>query len=86
MWKLKFTAESKKQLKKLNKDSQIRVIKYLQKVEKSNSPISFGKALTGNKRKLWRYRVGDYRVICYIKNKELVVLILEIEHRSKVYK
>jgi len=63
----KITEESNKQLKKLDKDSKIRIVKYLQKVEKSSLPTSFGKTLIGNKRKLWRYRVGDYRIICNIE-------------------
>lgn len=45
-----------------------------------------GKALSGNKAGFWRYRVGDYRIICDIEDEELVILVVEVNHRSKVYK
>ncbi|WP_455044478.1 type II toxin-antitoxin system RelE family toxin [Lancefieldella rimae] len=40
----------------------------------------------GNKTRFWRYRVGDYRIICDIENAVLVILVVEVNHRSKVYK
>ncbi|MDV0824807.1 type II toxin-antitoxin system RelE family toxin [Klebsiella quasipneumoniae] len=48
-------------------------------------PRDAGKALTGNLRTYWRYRVGDYRVICEIRDAELVIVAVEIGHRSEVY-
>lgn len=48
-------------------------------------PRDAGKALTGNLRTYWRYRVGDYRVICEIRDTELVIVAVEIGHRREVY-
>lgn len=53
---------------------------------KCNSPCDKGKALQGNLNKYWRYRIGNYRVIVDIEDKDLIIYIIKIEHRNKVYK
>lgn len=84
MWKIFYEASAEKFLKNVDKAAKVRILKYLQKI--TNNPKSFGKALTGDKIGLWRYRVGDYRIICRIRDKELVVLVLDIGHRKDIYK
>ena len=49
-------------------------------------PRSTGKALAGNLAGLWRYRVGDYRIVCDIEDEVLLILVIDVAHRSKVYK
>lgn len=49
------------------------------------NPRDAGKALTGNLRTYWRYRVGDYRVVCEIRDNDLVIVAVIIGHRSEVY-
>ncbi|MCI9178344.1 MAG: type II toxin-antitoxin system RelE/ParE family toxin [Clostridia bacterium] len=49
------------------------------------NPRAHGKALVENKAGQWRYRIGDYRVIAQIKEKEVVILILEVGHRKNIY-
>lgn len=51
-----------------------------------DDPRSRGKALTGNLTGLWRYRVGDYRVVCDIEDGRLVIVVVDLGHRSRVYK
>ncbi|MGF3084332.1 type II toxin-antitoxin system RelE family toxin, partial [Streptococcus pyogenes] len=51
-----------------------------------NNPRQFGKALTGQYKGLWRYRVGNYRVICDIVDNEMIILALEVGHRKEIYK
>jgi mRNA interferase RelE/StbE len=60
------------------------ILKYLKKI--SQNPRRFGKVLTGGLRGLWRYRIENYRVICELKDQELIVLVIDIGHRSNVYK
>lgn len=79
-----FTSNSRKQFSKLTKDIQKRIVTYLETKVIFN-PQLHGKNLVGNKKGLWRYRVGDYRIICQINNKELVILILDLGHRRDVY-
>jgi mRNA interferase RelE/StbE len=54
-------------------------------IDGCENPRAHGKGLAGNRSGEWRYRVGDYRVLCDIRDAELVVLALDIKHRSKVY-
>ena len=84
MWQLDYEAQARKFLSKAGKRTQIQILQYLKKV--AQDPRSFGKALTGGLRGIWRYRVGDYRILCELKNQELVVLAIDIWHRSKTYK
>ena len=50
------------------------------------NPRFQGKALAGNKSGLWRYRIGDYRLIASIEDGKLIILLLEIGHRRNIYK
>nr|CRY97821.1 hypothetical protein [uncultured prokaryote] len=79
------TAEAKKDLKKFDKPVRKRIIRYLEEVSKLKNPRSRGKALIGNLMGMWRYRVGDYRILCKIKDGELIILVLEVGHRKNIY-
>nr|ALG88044.1 hypothetical protein [Aeromonas sobria] len=84
-WKVELTDTAKKQLAKLDKTQAQRITKYLRRVMMLEDPRDAGKALTGNFRTYWRYRVGDYRVICELRDDELVIVAVMIGHRSEVY-
>lgn len=58
----------------------------LKNVDGCSDPRAHGKGLTADKSGKWRYRVGDYRVLCAIEDEKLVVLALEIGHRRSVYR
>jgi len=86
-WSLKFTAKARKQLKKLDPQTQREIIYYFEKkVLPSNNPTVYGKWLSGELSNIYRYRIGDMRVLCQIKKRQLIVEALKIEHRSTVYK
>ena len=76
---------AKKTLKKLDKQVSARITKYLHELETLSDPRSRGKGLTADKSGLWRYRVGDYRIICIILDDKLIVNVVKIGHRSDVY-
>ena len=84
-WNVEFTLTAKKQLKKVDKKWQEKVLDYLEEVSVLEDPRSRGKALIGNKKGLWRYRVGDYRVICQIIDNEFIILTVTIGHRKDMY-
>ncbi|WP_182000680.1 type II toxin-antitoxin system RelE family toxin [Corynebacterium diphtheriae] len=65
--------------------SQRRVSKFLREVGALEDPRLRGKALTANKSGLWRWRVGDYRIIADIVDAHVVVVVVDVGHRSKVY-
>lgn len=85
-WKIKFSEFSQKQIKKLDKTIAKKIINYLkERVTTQSDPRTFGKPLLHDKSGLWRYRVDDYRIICKIEDKELVVLVLRLGHRKNIY-
>lgn len=86
-WTISFDKYALKALSKIDKQNRNRILQFL-KVDLLglNNPRQIGKALKGKFKGMWRYRVGDYRIICKIVDNELVILALEIEHRSSIYK
>ena len=84
-WRIKFEKSARDTLEKLDKTVRIQIEKYLDKLLTLDDPRSRGKGLTGERAGQWRYRVGDYRVICEIHDNVLIILVLSIGHRSKVY-
>jgi mRNA interferase RelE/StbE len=86
-WTISFDKYALKALSKLDKPNRNRILQFL-KVDLLglNNPRQIGKALTGKFKGMWRYRVGDYRIICEIVDTELIIVAVVIEHRSNVYK
>ena len=74
-----------KQFSRLDKSIQSRIKKYMSEITLLENPRSRGKALTSNLSGLWRYRVGDYRILCRIHDDKLIITVIEIGHRSTVY-
>ena len=88
VWIIKYTESSSKQLKKLDQQTALRVLNYMdERVAVLANPRSLGKNLKGPKMgEYWRYRVGDIRVICNIVDRQLTVLVIEIGNRREVYR
>ena len=84
-WQIKLTPNAEKDLVKLDLKAARRIIKYL-KEKIAVDPRAFGDRLQGNLREFWRYRVGAYRVLAKIQDDQLLVLVIRIAHRGKVYK
>lgn len=75
-----------KQLKKLNESIAKDILQFMYiKLENIENPRSIGKPLKGNFQGFWRYRVGDYRLICQIQDEKLIILAIEISHRKDAY-
>jgi mRNA interferase RelE/StbE len=87
-WIIKYTESSSKQLKKLDKQTALRVLDYMdERVSVLDDPRALGKNLKGPKiGEYWRYRVGDIRVICNIVDGQMMVLVIEIGNRREVYR
>jgi mRNA interferase RelE/StbE len=86
-WTIEYTETSRKQLKKLDKQIAERILDYMDsRVSGSKNPRSSGKVLVGSLGGLWRYRVGDYRIICDIQDNTLRVLVVKIGNRGDVYR
>jgi len=86
-YKILFDKNADKQLRKIDKTQQRIIVNWIVKnLENTNDPRAFGKALKGNLKDYWRYRVGDYRIIAEINDAEVKILIIEIGHRKDIYK
>jgi mRNA interferase RelE/StbE len=86
-WKIEFDPAALKELKKLDGPVEKRILKFLrERVEKLDDPRQIGASLQGTLSGFWKYRVGDYRLICSLENDRLVVLVLRVGHRREVYK
>ena len=87
VWKIEIDKKALKGIAALDKPVQKRIASFLKdKLAKLANPRSIGEALQGELKKFWKYRVGDYRLICSIEDKVVTVLVLRIDHRKKVYK
>lgn len=86
MWQVIYDGFAKKQLSKLDRKAQSDILRYMrERIATDADPRRFGKALHSDMKGLWRYRVHDYRIICKIENENLVVLVVDVDHRKGVY-
>jgi mRNA interferase RelE/StbE len=86
-WIIDLSNEALKALSKIDRTPRSKIRAFIDKeLPKMSNPRLKGKALSGDLKGLWRYRIGDYRVICQIKDNELVILIVELGHRKEVYR
>ena len=84
--RIEIDKDVQRSMKKLDRQTARRIIAKLREISQLEDPRSTGKALVGNLAGLWRYQVGDYRIICDIEDGVLVILVVDIAHRSTVYK
>lgn len=83
-WLIRFDKGVERSLAKLDQQIAKRITSKLREIANLDDPRSVGKPLVGNLAGLWRYRVGDYRVICYIDDSVLLILVVDVVHRSEV--
>ncbi|MFM2312953.1 MAG: hypothetical protein RLZZ04_2229 [Cyanobacteriota bacterium] len=86
MWKIEWDSKALKEAQKLDQNTRKKIVEYLEnRVLVSQDPYQFGKPLKGDKSGIWRYRVGDYRILCQIENQALIVLVIAVGHRKNIY-
>jgi mRNA interferase RelE/StbE len=87
-YRVELSDEVVRELGKLDRLQARRILKFLhERVAKLEDPRSIGKALHGSQLgEFWKYRVGDYRLICKIEDDRLIVLVLRVGHRKEIYR
>ncbi len=86
-YKLVLSERFKEEFRKLDKYTQRLICSWMSShIADCPDPRSFGKALTTNRSGQWRYRIGDYRIICAIEDDKLIILALTIGHRKEIYR
>lgn len=84
-WSIETTDRFDREFQKLDRAVQRRVLAYLHDLESLDNPRQRGKGLTANHAGVWRYRVGDYRILAQVTHDTLTVLALHVGHRRDVY-
>ena len=87
-WRVEFAKGAQKDLTRVDASARDRMLRFLaERVEHSDDPRTFGEALKGPVvGRYWKYRVGDYRIICDLQDALLLVLVVRIGHRREVYR
>lgn len=85
-YRVEYTPKAVKQLIKLDKYTRNLIYAWIDKnLQDCENPRIHGKALTANRSGQWRYRIGDYRLICKIQDERITILVLEVRHRKSIY-
>lgn len=86
VWRVEFHPDAARDLRKLGHVERRLILAYLrERIATPDDPRRFGRPLTGDLTGLWRYQVGDYRIVATIENDRLVVLVVTVGHRRAVY-
>lgn len=88
IWQIEVSQTAEKQLAKLDKPVALRIRKFLrERVAGSDDPRSIGQALKGSELgEFWKYRVGDWRIICEIIDHKVLVTVLSLGNRREIYR
>jgi mRNA interferase RelE/StbE len=85
-WTIEIEPAAQRELDKLDKPVARRILKFLYlRIAKRDDPRRIGERLQGTLSEFWRYRVGDYRLICSLEHDRFVVLVLRVGHRKEIY-
>ena len=86
-WSVEWDDAARRELRKLDRTIQQRILRFFrERIMIDADPRRFGKALQHELQGLWRYRIGDYRVICRIQDERITVLVLAVGHRRHIYR
>jgi mRNA interferase RelE/StbE len=87
VWRVEFDRAADRDLRKLGAQAGRLITRYLrERIATAGDPRRFGHALTSDRKGLWRYRVGDYRIVASIEDDRFVVLVVTVGHRRQVYR
>lgn len=87
-WNIELSPEFRKNLAKIGAEEAKRVLKFLyERLRLLDNPRSIGESLKGSRFSgLWRYRAGDYRILCEIQDEKVSILAAQVGHRREIYK
>ena len=87
-WRIEFHPQAERELSKLDRDVARRILQFLKdRVATLEDPRSLGEALKGPEvGRFWKYRVGNYRLICDIRDQSVSILVVRIGNRGNIYR
>lgn len=87
MFQVEYAQKAFKELSRVDRHEAALILSWIEKnLVNCENPRQFGKALSANLKDLWRYRVGDYRILCKIDDTTITILILTLGQRKEIYK
>ena len=85
-YQVTYTKTAVRQFKKLDRNIAAFIMSFIEeKLVNCENPRSFGKSLQGNSSDIWRYRIGDYRILAKIEDDQLIIIVVEVGHRKDIY-
>ena len=85
-YKVVYTTTAAKQFKKMDRSIAAFILSFIEdKLVDCENPRAYGKAFQGNLSEIWRYRVGDYRILAKIEDQLLIITVVEVGHRKSIY-
>jgi mRNA interferase RelE/StbE len=86
IWRVEINPEAARDLRKLGANAERSILRYLrQRIATADDPRRFGRPPMHDHKGLWRYRVGDYRIVAEIQDDRFIVLVVTVGHRREVY-
>ncbi len=87
-WRIEFHPQAEKELSKLDREVARKIVRFPgDRVAPLEDPRSLGEALKGPELgRFWKYRVGDYRLVCHIQDQRVTILLVTVGHRREVYR
>lgn len=85
-WTIRVSDKAQKQIECLDNTARKQVLNYLARIEQLDNPRQLGRNLQGQYSHLWRYRAGNYRILCRIQDDEVIIDIVYVAHRRNVYR
>ena len=86
-WTIEFTEVAAKKFRQIDTPIQKRIRNFLRdRLGTAKNPRTLGAKLQGNLGEFWKYRVGDWRLICEIRDTKIVIVVVDIGHRREVYR
>lgn len=86
-WTIEYLRSTKKSAKKLSPQDRRKIRSFLEdRIANMEDPRQLGKPLKGKLAEFWRYRVGDFRIICELQDQKMIVLVIRFGHRKEIYR
>ena len=86
-WKVEWDERARRELRELDRRVQRVILRFLrERIAPPDDPRRFGKSLRHELKGLWRYRLGDYRIVCRIEDEQITVVVLAVGHRKRIYR
>jgi mRNA interferase RelE/StbE len=86
IWAVRYSESAAKQMRKMDRYTTKQVLNYMDEIAKLENPFTRGHGLIENKKGTWRYRVSNIRILCEIRNLELIIHVVSVGHRREIYR